>query len=46
MEAYLQVFINFKQNNKAKLLLMAKFAYNNTKYASINHTLFKFNCGY
>ena len=29
MEAYLQVFVNFKQNNWARLLLMAKFAYNN-----------------
>ena len=25
---------------------MAKFAYNNTKNASIGHTPFKLNCGY
>ncbi len=25
---------------------MGEFAYNNTKNASINHILFKFNCGY
>ncbi len=29
-----------------KLLLMAKFAYNNVKYASIDHTPFKLNCGF
>ena len=29
-----------------KLLPIAEFAYNNTKNASIGHTLFKFNCSY
>ena len=31
IEAYFRVFINFKQNNWAQLLPMAKFAYNNAK---------------
>ena len=46
MEAYLQAFINFEQNYWAKLLLVAKFAYNNTKNASTGYIFFKLNCGY
>ena len=46
IEVYLWVFINFKQNNWARLLPMAKFAYNNTKNASFCHTLFELNYGY
>ena len=46
MKAYLQVFINFKQNDWARLLPIAEFVYNNAKNASIGHTVFKFNCGY
>ena len=46
IEAYLRAFINFEQNNWAKLLPMAKFAYNNTKKASIGYTFFELNCGY
>ena len=46
MKAYLQAFINFKQNNWARLLLIAEFAYNNTKDASIGHTPFELNYGY
>ena len=46
MEAYLQAFVNFDQNDWAKLLLMAEFAYNNAKNASTGHTLFELNCGY
>ena len=46
MEVYLRAFINFKQNNWARLLLMAKFTYNNAKNASTSHTLFELNCGY
>ena len=34
IEAYLQAFVNYKQNDWAKLLPMAKFAYNNIKNAS------------
>ena len=46
MEAYLQAFVNFKQNDWARLLLMAEFAYNNAKNASTDHTPFELNCGY
>ena len=46
MEAYLRAFVNFEQNDWARLLLMAEFAYNNAKNASTGHTLFEFNCGY
>lgn len=46
MEVYLYAFVNFKQNNQARLLLIAKFAYNNTKNASTNHIPFDINCGY
>ena len=46
MEAYLQTFVNFKQNDWVRLLLMAEFAYNNTKNASTGHTPFELNCGF
>ena len=46
MEAYLRVFVNFKQNDWARLLLMAEFAYNKSKNASTSHTPFELNCGY
>ena len=46
MEAYLQAFLNFKQNDWARLLPMVEFAYNNIKNPSTNHTPFKLNCGY
>ena len=46
MKAYLQAFVNFKQNNRAKLLLMAEFIYNNAENASTGHTPFELNCGY
>ena len=46
IEEYLPAFVNFEQNNWARLLLMAKFAYNNTKNSSTGHTLFELNCGY
>ena len=46
MEAYLQAFVNFEQNDWTRLLLMAEFAYNNAKNASISHTPFELNCGY
>ena len=46
MEVYLRAFVNFKQNNWAKLLPMAEFAYNNAKSASTGHTPFELNCGY
>ena len=46
MEAYLRVFVNYEQNDKAKLLPMAEFALNNAKNASTGHTLFELNCGF
>ena len=46
MEAYLRAFVNFEQNDWARLLPMAEFAYNNAKNASTGHTLFELNCGY
>ena len=46
MEAYLWAFVKFEQNVWVKLLLMAKFAYNNAKNASIVHTPFELNFDY
>ena len=46
MEAYLWTFVNFKQNNWARLLPMAEFTFNNTKNASFGHMPFELNCGY
>ena len=43
MAAYLKVFINCEQNNWARLLPMAKFAYNNVKNAITSHIPFKLN---
>ena len=46
MEAYLKAFVNWEQDDWAKLLPMAEFAYNNAKNASTNHTPFKLNYSY
>ena len=46
MEAYFRAFINWEQDDWVRLLLMAEFAYNNTKNANIGHTPFELNCGY
>ena len=46
MEAYLWAFVNFEQNNWARILPMAEFAYNNAKNTSTGHTPFELNCGY
>lgn len=46
MKIYFQVFVNYKQNNWAKLLLIVKFAYNNLKNAITNHIFFELNCGF
>ena len=46
MKVYFCYFVNSEQNNWARLLSMAKFAYNNSKNASIGYTLFELNCGY
>ena len=46
MEAYVRAFVNFEQNDWARLLPMAEFAYNNAKNASTGHTPFELNCGF
>ena len=46
MKAYLRDFVNFKQNDWVRHLLMAEFAYNNAKNASTGHTPFELNCAY
>ena len=46
MEAYLRAFVHFEQNDWARLLTMAKFAYNNAKNASTGYTSFELNCRY
>ena len=46
MEVYLRAFINWEQDDWAKLLLIAKFAYNNIKNASTGYTPFELNCSY
>ena len=46
IEAYLWVFVNFKQNNWAQFFLIAEFTYNNAKNASANPTPFELNCRY
>ena len=46
METYLWAFVNFEQNDWARLLPMAEFAYNNARNASTGSTPFKLNCKY
>ena len=46
IEAYLRAFVNFEQNDTARLLPMAEFAYYNAKNASTGYTSFELNCGY
>ena len=46
MEAYFCIFVNWEQNYWTRFFLMAKFAYNNSKNASIGHMFFKLNCSY
>ena len=46
MKAYFRAFVNWEQDDWARLLPMAKFAYNNIKNISIGHTLFELNCNY
>ena len=46
IEAYLQVFVNFEQNDWARFLFITEFAYNNAKNASTGHILFKLNYRY
>ena len=46
IKAYLLAFVNFEQNDKARLLLIAAFTYNNAKNTSTAYTLFELNCRY
>ena len=46
MEACLWAFVNFEQNDWARLLPIAEFAYDNVKNASTGHTPFELNYGY
>ncbi len=46
IEMYLRVFVNEEQNDWARLLSIAEFAYKNDKNASTGHTLFELNFGY
>ena len=46
MDAYFWAFVNFEQNDWARLLPIAEFAYNNAKNASTGFTSFELNCGY
>ena len=46
IEVFFWALVNFKQNDWAKLLPIAEFAYNNTKNTSTGYTPFKLNYGY
>ena len=46
MEAYLRAFVNYEQNDWARLLPMAEFAYNNAKNTSTGYIPFELNCGF
>ena len=46
IKVYFRAFVNWKQDDWARLLLMAKFAYNNAKNASISHISLELSCDY
>ena len=46
MKVYFRAFVNYEQDNWARLLPMAEFAYNNVKYAGIKYTPFEINYRY
>ena len=46
MKAYFWTFVNFEQNDWARLLPMMEFAYNNAKNANTGHIPFELNCSY
>ena len=46
MKAYLWVFVNYKQNDWARLMPMAEFAYNNAINTSTGYTSFELNCDF
>lgn len=45
IKVYLWIFVNYEQNNWARLFLIAIFTYNNVKNISTGHTLLEPNCG-
>ena len=46
IKAYLQVFINFEQNNWARLIPIAEFAYNNAQNTSTSYMPFELSYVY
>lgn len=46
MKVYFEVLVNDNQNNRVKLLLLAKFAYDNIKSSNTGYILFEFNSGF
>lgn len=44
MEVYPEAFVNHKQNDQIKWLLIAEFAYNNAKNTSTGHSPFEIIC--
>ena len=46
MKDYFRAFVNYEQNDWAKLLPMAEFAYNNAKNTSTGYTPFELNSGF
>lgn len=46
MEVYLTAFVNYEQNNWARLFPIAKFVYNNAKNSITGHMLFELNYVY
>ena len=46
IEVYLQAFVNLKQNNRARLLLIVEFVYNNINNVNTGYMLFKLNYSY
>lgn len=46
IKAYFRTFVNQKQGNQAKLLLIAKFVYNNTQNVYNGYKSFKLNYKY
>lgn len=46
IEAYVRFFVNYEQNNQARLFLIAKSAYNNIKNTNTGHTPLELNCGF
>ncbi len=46
IEAYFQAFVNYKQNDSARLIPMTEFTVNHAKNTSTNYTSFMLNCGF